>query len=111
MRKQKRAGYTEFLMPLPQALLNFLDRILETPAGEGLREDFMKLMNLVSGYGSARTVAVAETLQKEFRSWLLETQSWTTQNGQSAQTNRYRMIAAYGLLLTQVKREDRKSVV
>ena len=91
VNRQKKESYTQFLMPLPQALLNFLDRLLTSQEGSLLEDDFDKLMNLVSGYASRRAIAVAEVLQQEFRSW---------RTGQ--QTNRYRMIAAYGLLVTAI---------
>lgn len=94
VNRQKKESYTQFLMPLPQALLNFLDRLLTSQEGSLLEDDFDKLMNLVSVYASRRAIAAAEVLQQEFRSW---------RTGQ--QTNRYRMIAAYGLLVTAIKYE------
>ena len=93
LKKEKTSIHIQKMSEMPYAILRLMDTIeKESPISEKTLDEFKKIMNTVCAYGSRDAIKIASTMQSE-----------NYQLDVTKTENRYRILAFYPLLVTQIK--------
>lgn len=90
--KEKVSVHIEKMSEMPYHILELMEKMIKTPSSEEVLEEFKKNLNTICAYGSSKAIEIASTMQSE--NYLYSDKE---------DRDKYRVIAFYALLVTQIK--------
>lgn len=94
--KQRDGIALEKMATMPFEVLDLMDRMMEAKGGRNAKQEldnFKRIMNEIYSYGSEKVISLVAFMQKENYA----------SNGDPNKMNRFRVMASYVLLATQIK--------
>ena len=92
LKRQRDSIALDKMSTMPYEVLILMDELLENPKNPSFKH-FKEVMNTIYSYGSEKAIKIVSLMQKENYA----------ANGNVNQLNKFRVIASYVLLATQIK--------
>ena len=96
LMKQRDSIALEKMATMPYEVLDMMDRIMKDQSDRAIMREldkFKVMMNEIYSYGSEKAITIVSTMQKENYA----------ANGDTSKMDKYRVMAFYVLLATQIK--------